>query len=100
MMQLPSMRTGENKLRPSPRRIPTGLAQIYLREEGTKGSARPTSKSCLVSKGPGNKGMARVVGLRRFIVRVSLPYSIKKATATYLLRRGGGGEKSWKDRDR
>lgn len=23
MMQLPSMRTGENKLRPSPRRIPT-----------------------------------------------------------------------------
>lgn len=57
-MQLPSVRTGENKLRPlllptadSNARAQGRPVQIYLREGGTKESARPTSKSCLVSKG-------------------------------------------------
>lgn len=106
MMQLPSVRTGENKLRPlllptadSNARAQGRPVQIYLREGGHE-REREADLEILprFEGGLGNKGIARV-GLRRFIVRVSLPYSIKKATATYLLRRCKG-KKSWKDRDR
>lgn len=61
MTQLPSVRTGENKLRSPLRQIPTRAhtgrpVQIYLREEGTKESEAFARNLASFRRGPAIKG--------------------------------------------